>query len=82
MKPYSSLVAFIEHYRTLKSRAGLSAQEQLLLAEMEKLIDSIGVDVRTVVDGTGEESTAASHRRERAERTMARELRSRGLLPP
>ncbi len=80
---YSSLAAFIAHHRALKSLPSLSAEEQSLLAEMEKLIESIGADVRLAIESDaagGQPADAKGRRRERAERRLCRELRGRGVL--
>ncbi len=83
LSAYSSLAAFVAHYRALKASPNLSAEEQTLLAEMEKLIESIGADVHMAVEpGTagGGLLGAQARRLERAERCLGRELLARGVL--
>jgi hypothetical protein len=89
MKPgaYSSLAAFLAHWRALK-RAGagtLAADELARSAEMEKIIAALRPEERTALeapnndDGSADAGAMQRHR-ERAEIILARELRIRGLL--
>ena len=83
LSAYSSLAAFVAHYRALKSARDPAAEDRLLLAEIEKLIASIGPDVRAALDSDaagGELAGARARHRERAERRLRRELLARGVL--
>ena len=86
---YASLAAFLAHRRVLKG-AGvgrLSADELARGAEMEKFIASLRPEERAALEvadaggGARADGTTRRHR-ERAETSLARELRARGLLAP
>jgi hypothetical protein len=89
MKPdaYASLAAFLAHWRALRhAPAGaLAADDPVRRAEMDKLIAALRAEERAALEAanTGGESAsggAARRHRERAEASLARELRARGLL--
>ncbi len=84
MKPiqYSSLIAFLEHYRALKSSSNLAPEELSLRSGMEKLIDSAGPGARALLEteAVPNASGADLRRRQRAERELRRELLVRGVL--
>ncbi len=79
MKPiqYSSLTAFLEHYKALESSSNPTADERSMHAEMEKLIDSISPDVRLAFEDS---IPLNARRRQRVEREVRRELLVRGVL--
>jgi len=86
---YSSLTAFLEHYKALKSSTNLSPDEISLCAWMEKLIGSIAPGIVEVDLGgrlpipradLGDEAGDTKRRRERDERTLRRELIAHGIL--
>jgi hypothetical protein len=79
---YSSLAAFLAHYRALKSASSLALEERSRLAELEKLIDGAGLDARELLSdqsGAAASGEAIRHR-ERAERRLRSELLTRGVL--
>lgn len=84
MKPiqYSSLTAFLEHYKALKSSSSLAPEELSIRSGMEKLIDSIGPGVRALLETEAVPSATGAdlRRRQRAERELRRELLVRGVL--
>jgi len=74
---YSSLAAFLAHYRILKRAAQLTEEERERLAEMTKLAELLTPADREAI----ESDTAASGRRsERALRDLRRLLAERGVL--
>ncbi|MFI5351983.1 MAG: hypothetical protein ACHQZS_03395 [Candidatus Binatales bacterium] len=84
MKPiqYSSLTAFLEHYKALKSSSDPAPEEISIRSEMEKLIDSAGPGARALLETEAVLSATGAdlRRRQRAERELRRELLVRGVL--
>jgi len=82
--PYSSLAAFLAHYRALESSRNLSAKERSLLAEMHDLVapvwPEIDKDISFLWADSGPESGEIKRRRERADRELRRALLARGVL--
>jgi hypothetical protein len=82
--PYSSLTAFLAHYRALKSSHSPSAKERSLLAEMHDLITPVWPEIDRdnsfLWADSGSESGEIKRRVERAERELRRELLVRGVL--
>ncbi len=76
---YSSLAAFLAHYRALKSGASLSPEEERLLAEMSATIATLAPEVRAALDSI-EDTPASNRHRARAEFQLRRELAARGML--
>jgi hypothetical protein len=79
---YSSLSAFLAHYRALKSAASRSAYDEQLLAEMSALLAMpamLAPDARAALDSPANNPSAKRHR-ERAELDLRRELAARGIL--
>jgi hypothetical protein len=76
---YSSLAAFLAHYRALKSDASRSADDDQLFAEMSAVIATLAPEARASLDST-EVSTSARRHRERAELQIRRELVARGIV--
>jgi hypothetical protein len=76
---YSSLSAFLAHYRALKSETSRSADDDQLLAEMSALLATLAPDARAALDSPANNSSAKRHR-ERAELDLRRELAARGIL--
>jgi hypothetical protein len=76
--PYSSLEAFLAHYRTLRE-AAQSDGERELLATMEDAIDGVHPNDRAALLDTGNDS-ATTRRRQRAERSLRQLLAERGIL--
>ncbi|HTQ25079.1 MAG TPA: hypothetical protein VMI09_10305 [Candidatus Binataceae bacterium] len=89
LNAYASLAAFLAHRRALKQAGagGLSADELARSAEMEKIIASLRPEERATLEGASADGGARAdgttrRHRERAEASLARELRARGLLAP
>ena len=80
LTPYSSLAAFTAHYRALRSSKEFTEDERARLAEMNQALDTLGADLRAVLDSEAAGDRAALRRRERAERKLRRELMARGML--
>jgi hypothetical protein len=76
---YSSLEAFLAHYRTLRSARDAGAEERRLLAAMEEVLKVLRADERLALDSASSDP-ATARRRERAHLRLARELRARGML--
>ena len=77
---YSSLTAFVAHYRALKSGERLSEDERSRLSDMKRLLDSMGPEIRTALDFDAAGDGARRRHRERAERKLRLELIDRGML--
>ncbi len=81
---YASLAAFLALWRALKhAPAGsLSADECARADEMDAIVASLRAEERAVLAAAADEkiTSAARRHRERAELSLARELRARGLL--
>jgi hypothetical protein len=75
---YSSLAAFIAHYELLKSAKALTADEQARLDIMNDTFARLEARDRDAIDSA--ETGATRRHRERAERSLARELTARGIL--
>ncbi|HVA41108.1 MAG TPA: hypothetical protein VNF49_10625 [Candidatus Binataceae bacterium] len=87
LDPYSSLAAFLAHWRALKQApaGALDADELARSAEMEKIIAALRPEERASLEAANADDSSASagamrRHRERAELRLARELRARGLL--
>jgi hypothetical protein len=76
---YSSLAAFLAHYRALKSDASRSANDEQLFAEMSAAIATLAAELRAALDSTDTNASAQRHR-ERAELQLRRELAARGIV--
>jgi hypothetical protein len=76
---YSSLAAFLAHYRALKSDASRGADDDQLFAEMSASIATLVPQARAALDST-EDSARARRHRERAELQLRRELVARGII--
>jgi hypothetical protein len=77
--PYSSLAAFLAHYRSLQSSVSRTAEEEQLFAEMCAAIATLTPEERTVLDSSAA-TGAARRNRERAELHLKRELTARAML--
>ena len=88
MKPhtYSSMEAFLAHYRLLKTPGfggkprSLTDDGQSLLSEMERLIGILSPDEKSALLDSGETAGQIARRRERAELKLRRALLARGVL--
>lgn len=76
---YSSLAAFLAHFRALESDPSRTPQDELRLAEMSAATGVLTDDERAVLKSIGSDS-AIRRRRERAEFKLRRELIARGIL--
>ena len=76
---YSSLAAFLAHYRALKSDTSRSADENQLFAEMSAVIATLPPEARAALDSTEDNASARRHG-ERAELQLRRELAARGIV--
>lgn len=76
---YSSLAAFLAHYRALKSVPSRSADDERLFAEMSKAIATLAPETRASLDSTEDTPNARRHR-ERAELQLRRELVARAIV--
>jgi hypothetical protein len=76
---YSSLAAFLAHYRALKSDASRAADDDQLLSEMSAAIATLTPEARASLDST-EDSASARRHRDRAELQLRRELVIRGIV--
>ncbi|HSY79045.1 MAG TPA: hypothetical protein VK884_05525 [Verrucomicrobiae bacterium] len=76
---YSSLAAFLAHYRALKSDASRGADDEQLFAEMSAMIATLAAETRAALDSS-EDTAGAKRHRERAELQLRRELVARGIV--
>lgn len=76
---YSSLSAFLAHYRALRSASVLNESERATLAELDRAVARVDQDaIRAALDDNAD--TVARRRIERARRTLARELAAQGII--
>jgi hypothetical protein len=76
---YSSLAAFLAHYRALKSDASRSAGDAQLFAEMSAVLATLAPETRAALDSS-EDSAGARRHRARAELQLRRALAARGIV--
>ena len=77
--PYSSLAAFLTHYRALASASFRTSDEDQLFAELSAAIAILTPEQRAALDSSV--SSASTRRsRERAELYLRRELVARGIV--
>jgi hypothetical protein len=77
--PYSSLAAFLAHYRALASLSSRTNDEDQLFTELSAAIATLTPAQRAALDSS--DSTASARRsRERAELHLRRELVARGIV--
>ena len=76
---YSSLAAFLAHYRALKSAASLGPEDERLRAEMSAAIATLAPEVRAALDST-EDTPVANRHHARAEFQLRRVLVASGML--
>ncbi len=77
--PYSSLAAFLAHYRALESAASRTSAEDQLFAEMSAALGTLSPQDRAALDFSAA-SAGARRNRERAELHLKRELAARAIL--
>jgi len=76
---YSSLAAFLEHYRALKSGVPLGPEDERLFGEMSAAIATLAPEVRAALVST-EDTHAANRHRARADYQLRRVLAARGMV--
>ena len=76
---YSSLAAFLAHYRALKADPSRGLDDEQLLAGMSAAIAALSPDARAALDSTEDTARARRHR-QRAELQLCRELAARGIV--
>ena len=77
--PYSSLAAFLAHYRALATASSRTADENRLFEELSAAVATLSSELRAALDSS--DSTANARRiRERAELHLRRELVARGIV--
>jgi hypothetical protein len=76
---YSSVTAFLEHYRALKSDPSRSPGDEQLFTEMSAAIAKLPPDTQAALNSTDDNSSAKRHR-ERAILQLHRELAVRGIV--
>jgi len=76
---YSSVSAFIAHFRSLKMARDRSADEEKMFAEMSAILDRLPERERAALDSDSE-TPALRRRREHAEISLRRELIARAIL--
>jgi hypothetical protein len=76
---YSSLAAFLAHYRALKSDSSRGADDQQVFVEMSAAIATLAAESRAAIDSI-EDNAGAKRHRDRAELRLRRQLVARGIL--
>ncbi|HXW83106.1 MAG TPA: hypothetical protein VEJ86_01770 [Candidatus Binataceae bacterium] len=76
---YSSLTAFLEYWRALRSSAARSPEEQGRLEEIEGLLSTFSKAEAAALDAAAEDPTSRRHR-ERVEHKLRHLLIERGVL--
>ena len=76
---YSSLAAFLAHYRALKSTTSRSPDDERLFVQMSAAIETLAPEARAAIDST-QDNPGANRHRERAEVRLRRELAARGII--
>jgi hypothetical protein len=77
--PYSSLAAFLAHYRALATASSRTSDESRLFEELSAAVATLSPELRAALDSS--DSTASARRiRERAELHLRRELVARGIV--
>lgn len=78
---YSSMAAFIAHWRTLAQADALNKDDRERLSAMREILETLRPEELAALEEPAATGATARHR-ERAKLRLARELRSRGLLTP
>ncbi len=76
---YSSVSAFIAHFRALRNAAARTADEESLLGEMSAIVASLEPPERAALEAD-EKTSTARRRREHAELNLRRKLIARSIL--
>jgi len=77
--PYSSLAAFLAHYRALESAASRTSAEDQMFSEMSAAIGTLTPEDRAALDSSAAAGSARRNR-ERAELRLKGELIARAIL--
>lgn len=81
LEVYSSLAAFLAHWRTLARAGALEAKDRARLAAMQEVLAALRPEELAPLATPASDGLSTRHRA-RAELRLARELRARGLLAP
>ncbi len=73
MHRYSSIAAFLAHWRALRDNPWPSAEERNQIAAMEQFFSALRPEERAAITSDASDSATARHR-ERAELRLRREL--------
>jgi len=76
---YSSVSAFIAHFRALRNAPARTAEEESLLGEMSAIVASLEQPERAALE-SDEKTSIARRRREHAELNLRRKLIARSIL--
>ncbi len=76
---YSSLAAFLAHYRALKCASSPDANDTEHLARLSALVDILSPDERAALESDAVDSVTRRHR-QRAELKLRRELIARAIV--
>ena len=76
---YSSLAAFLAHYRALQKAASRTSEDDQLFSEMSAAIGTLSSEDRAALDSSAA-SGSGRRNRERAELHLKRELTARAIL--
>jgi hypothetical protein len=77
--PYSSLAAFLAHYRALQSAVSRTSGEDRRFAEMSAALGILSPEQRAALDSSAA-TPSARRNRERAELHLRRELVARAIV--
>jgi hypothetical protein len=79
---YSSLAAFLAHWRALKGATAdaLAADDLARRTAMNQVISALRPEERAALEAANNDDGATRRHRERAELRLARELRAGGVL--
>jgi hypothetical protein len=76
---YSSVTAFLAHYRALKSAASRSSHDEQLFAAVSAAIATLAPQARGALESV-EDSARIKRHRDRDELQLRRELAARGIV--
>jgi hypothetical protein len=76
---YSSVSAFLAHYRALKKNSTLNDEDRNRLAAIEQLLELLRSEERDAIAADSDDPAIARHR-ERASLRLRRELVTRGVI--
>jgi hypothetical protein len=77
--PYSSLAAFLAHYRALATASSRTTDENRLFEELFAAVATLSPELRAALDSS-DSAASARRSRERAELHLRRELVARGIV--